>query len=138
MNYQKMLLDLINTLDYKPKVLLHSCCGPCSTTCLEILKDYFDITIFYYNPNIEPYTEYLKRKKEQKRLIEEANWPIKFLDCDYDNEAYKLEVDNIKQEKEGGPRCSACYKLRLEKTALKAKKLPPRIDTYKKQKEKSK
>ena len=65
MNYQNELIKLIKELDYKPKLLLHSCCGPCSTQVLSFLAPYFNITVFYYNPNIEPYEEYLKRKNEQ-------------------------------------------------------------------------
>ena len=69
MNYQNELIKLIKELDYKPKLLLHSCCGPCSTQVLSFLAPYFNITVFYYNPNIEPYEEYLKRKNEQIRFI---------------------------------------------------------------------
>ena len=68
-NYDKVLENLISKLDYKPKLLLHSCCGPCSSYVITYLKDYFDITILYYNPNIEPVTEYEKRKQEQIKLI---------------------------------------------------------------------
>ena len=117
MNYQNKLLDLIKSLDYKPKLLLHSCCGPCSTTVLSILKDYFEITVFYYNPNIEPIKEYEMRKSEQIRFIKELDSNIKLLDCDYDNASFRRAVEGLEQEKEGGARCSVCYKLRLEKTA---------------------
>lgn len=123
MNYQNKLLDLIKSLDYKPKLLLHSCCGPCSTTVLSILKDYFEITVFYYNPNIEPIKEYEMRKSEQIRFIKELDSNIKFLDCDYDNASFRRAVEGLEQEKEGGARCSVCYKLRLEKTAQMAKEL---------------
>ena len=83
MNYQNELIKLIKELDYKPKLLLHSCCGPCSTQVLSFLAPYFNITVFYYNPNIEPYEEYLKRKNEQIRFIKEfKNENINFLDCD--------------------------------------------------------
>ena len=68
-NYDKVLEKIINNLEYKPKLLLHSCCGPCSSYVITYLKDYFDITILYYNPNIEPKEEYKKRKNEQIRLI---------------------------------------------------------------------
>ena len=86
MNYQNKLIELVNSLTKRPKLLLHSCCGPCSTTVLSFLKDYFDITVLYYNPNIEPLAEYEKRKSEQIRFINELNDPfVKFRDCDYDN-----------------------------------------------------
>ena len=123
-NYQNKLLDLINTLDYRPKLLLHSCCGPCSTTVITMLKEYFDITVFYYNPNIEPREEYEKRKSEQIRLIKELNSEfVKFLESDYANEEFRSVTKGLEEEKEGGARCSVCFKLRLEKTALKAKEL---------------
>ena len=124
MNYQNKLLDLINTLDYRPKLLLHSCCGPCSTTVITMLKEYFDITVFYYNPNIEPREEYEKRKSEQIRLIKELGSEfVKFLESDYANEEFRSVTKGLEEEKEGGARCSVCFKLRLEKTALKAKEL---------------
>ena len=124
MNYQNKLLELINSLDYRPKLFLHSCCGPCSTTVITMLKEYFDITVFYYNPNIEPREEYEKRKSEQIRLIKEFDSEfVKFLDCDYANEEFRSVAKGLEEEKEGGARCSVCFKLRLEKTALKAKKL---------------
>lgn len=122
MNYQNKLYELIANLDYRPKLLLHSCCGPCSTTVLSFLKDYFDITVLYYNPNIEPITEYNKRKSEQIRFINELNdKSIKFLDCDYDNASFKKAVVGLEKEKEGGARCGVCFKLRLTKTVLLAK-----------------
>lgn len=122
MNYQTKLIELINSLTTRPKLLLHSCCGPCSTTVLSFLKDYFDITVLYYNPNIEPLEEYKKRKLEQIRFINELNSPyVKLLDCDYDNESFKNATKGLEKEKEGGARCSVCFKLRLEKTAILAK-----------------
>lgn len=122
MNYQNKLIELVNSLTKRPKLLLHSCCGPCSTTVLSFLKDYFDITVLYYNPNIEPLAEYEKRKSEQIRFINELNDPyVKFRDCDYDNVSFKNTTVGLEKEKEGGARCSVCFKLRLEKTAQLAK-----------------
>ena len=72
-NFDHELLELINNLDYRPKLLLHSCCGPCSSYVISFLTNYFDITVLYYNPNIEPIDEYLKRKKVQLELLEELN-----------------------------------------------------------------
>lgn len=126
-NYQKKLLDLVSTFNLKkPTLLLHSCCGPCSTQVIDFLKDYFVITIYYYNPNIEPYEEYLKRKNEQKRFINEYNlkhpeWQIYYMDTDYSHEEFDENVQDICQEKEGGVRCTKCYTLRLRKTAVEAK-----------------
>ncbi len=123
MNYQKMLEELVTKLDYRPKLLLHSCCGPCSTTCISYLINYFDITVFYYNPNIEPKEEYEKRKKEQLKFLKNFSSPekINFLDCDYENEEFKKVVVGLEKEKEGGRRCSKCFTLRLRKSAMVAK-----------------
>ena len=115
MNYDIEMNKIIDNLDYKPKLLLHSCCGPCSTTVIERLKDHFDITIIYYNPNIEPYEEYIKRKEEQIRLCNILG--VNIMDCDYDNESFKKMVLGKESEKEGGLRCFSCYELRLRKTA---------------------
>lgn len=127
-NYQKKLLELIANLNNKPSLLLHSCCGPCSTAVIDFLKSYFNITIFYYNPNIEPFDEYLKRKNEQIRLLaelkkEDPTISISFLDCDYDNVSFKEIAKNLEQEKEGGARCHKCYYLRLLTTGKKAQEL---------------
>ncbi len=121
MNYHKKLLEIISSLDYKPSLLLHSCCGPCSTQVLSFLAPYFNITVFYYNPNIEPKEEYLKRKKEQIRFIKEFDANIKLLDCDYDNLEFKRVTKGLENIKEGGARCPVCFMLRMEKTASVAK-----------------
>lgn len=121
-NYQKKLEDLIKTLENKPKLLLHSCCGPCSTEVIDFLKDYFEITIFYYNPNIEPFEEYLHRKNEQLRFLKEyKKTKIAFLDCDYDHEAFLNIAKGLENIPEGGARCNKCFYLRMKKTALVAK-----------------
>lgn len=118
MNYNTEMNKIINCLDYKPKLLLQSCCAPCSTAVIERLKDYFDITILYYNPNIEPYEEYEKRKKEQIKIIEMYN--LKYMDCDYDNELFHKMSLGLESEPERGVRCHKCYRLRLDYTAKKA------------------
>lgn len=120
MNYQKELEKLISTLDYKPTLLLHSCCAPCSSYVLEYLEPYFEITVLYYNPNIEPIEEYLKRKEEQINFINMVHPNIKILDVTYDNDLYDSTVKGMEDEKEGGSRCYKCYKLRMEKTAIMA------------------
>ena len=114
MNYQKELEKLISTLDHKPTLLLHSCCAPCSSHCITYLKDYFDITILYYNPNIEPKEEYEKRKQEQIKLCKILN--INFMDIDYDNKSYRNLIEGLEHLKEGGFRCTKCIKMRLLKT----------------------
>jgi len=119
-NYDTLMMEEVKYFDSKKTILLHSCCGPCSSACIERLKDYFDITVIYYNPNIEPIEEYEKRKSEQIRLLNE--WNIKFLDCDYDNEIFRKKTVCLSNELEGGKRCSVCYGIRLKYTAKMAKK----------------
>lgn len=128
MNYNKEMESILESLknDNKvPKLLLHSCCAPCSSHVISVLTDYFDITILYYNPNIEPFEEYEKRKQEEIRFIEQ--YPNKnkldIIDCDYDNILFKKMSEGLEQEKEGGARCVKCYHLRLDKTATLAKEL---------------
>ncbi len=124
-NYQKQLDKIIENLgDRVPTLLLHSCCAPCSSYCVEYLSQYFEITVFYYNPNIYPETEYEKRKAEQKRLICEmkTKYPVKMLDCDFESEKFYQMVKGMENCREGGERCFKCYRLRLEKTAEEAKK----------------
>ena len=120
-NYQKELEKIIYKLDYTPKLLLHSCCAPCSSYVIEYLAKYFCITVYYYNPNISPIDEYLKRKREQIRFIKEFNreynYSIDMIDCDYDNDLYENSIKGLENEPERGSRCSICFRLRLEKTA---------------------
>lgn len=124
-NYDKWMQEIIEKnqeLEIVPTLLLHTCCAPCSSAVIERLSKYFRITVFYYNPNIEPLEEYLKRKEEQKRFLSEVTtpYPINFLDCDYEHEEFIQLSKGLENEKEGGPRCLKCYRLRLLKTALKA------------------
>ena len=110
----------------KKKILLHSCCAPCSTAVIERLCEEYEITIFYYNPNIYPEEEYVKRKNEELKYIEilhktRPDFKIDFLDCDYDCESFYLAVKGLENEKEGGARCPVCFRVRLEKTAQTAK-----------------
>lgn len=125
-NYQKLLDKLIDDIQSKnelPKLLVHSCCAPCSSYVLEYLNNFFDITVLYYNPNISPKEEYEHRKAEEIRLISENKWinPVKFTDCDYDGNIYNTAVKGLEREPEGGARCEVCFRLRLEKTAQTAK-----------------
>lgn len=112
-------IEEIKTLQLVPNLLLHSCCAPCSSQVISTLTNFFNITILYYNPNIYPKEEYLKRKEEQKKLlnkIESIN-KLNIIDCDYDNEIYEQTIKGLEKEKEGGARCYKCFSLRLEKTA---------------------
>ncbi len=120
-NYDNMMMNIINSLTEKKSILLHSCCGPCSSACIDRLKEYFDITVVYYNPNIEPIDEYIHRKNEQVRLLKE--WNIKYLDCDYDNDLWVDTTKYLTKELEGGKRCSVCFGIRLKYTANMAKRL---------------
>ena len=120
-NYANKLKEIIDKLDYKPRLLLHSCCAPCSSYVITYLYDYFDITILYYNPNIHPYEEYKKRKDEQIRLISNFKG-VKIIDCDYDNDIYNEVIKGLENEPERGSRCTKCFYLRLNKTGEIAKK----------------
>lgn len=118
-NYQYKLDELINSLSNTPKLLLHSCCAPCSSYCLEYLAKYFSITVLYYNPNISPKEEFDKRAKEQKRLIAqlEVKNPVSLVIDEYDAQQFYTAVKGLEHIKEGGERCFACYRLRLERAA---------------------
>ena len=112
MNYDKKMEEIISSFNGEvKKLLLHSCCAPCSSHVIETLTPYFDITIIYYNPNIEPYEEYEKRKKEEIRFINEFPHQnkIDIIDCDYDNDKYHTIIKGLESEREGGPRCFKCY-----------------------------
>jgi Uncharacterized protein conserved in bacteria len=121
-NYDLKLKELISNLTEKKKLLLHSCCGPCSSYVLDYLSNYFDITILYYNPNIYPENEYDKRLNEQIKLINLLNnKSIKLLTVPYNEEEFLNEIKGFETEEEGKQRCHLCYKFRLEKTANYAK-----------------
>lgn len=125
-NYYLLFENQLNRIKEKgkvPTILLHSCCAPCSSHVITFLKEYFDITIIYYNPNIYPYEEYKKRKEEQIRLLNEikSKNKLNIIDCDYDNNIYEKTIKGLEKEKEGGSRCYKCFWLRLDKTAQIAK-----------------
>lgn len=105
----------------KPKLLLHSCCAPCSSSTLERLIEFFDITILFYNPNISPKMEYEKRLEELKRFVKEKSYNIEFLRLEYDDKPFKEISKGLENLSEGGERCFRCYRLRLEQTAKRAK-----------------
>ncbi len=150
-NYQKEMEKVLQTLpDCRHRLFLHSCCAPCSSYCLEYLRQYFAITVFYYNPNISMPEEYRRRVEEQKRLIEtlnaqgrgrvpqgeqtagacqdgagmersEAPVPIQFVEGPYEPLAYFEAVKGLEDCPEGGERCFVCYELRLREAAKLAK-----------------
>ena len=106
----------------QPTLLLHSCCGPCSSAVLERLREHFRVTVLYYNPNIEPEAEFLHRRAEQQRLIALAGDGTGWLDCEYGHEAFEAFAPALAEEPEGGRRCLACFAMRLNETAEQAKK----------------
>lgn len=121
MKSYKEFEDYLNNIKNKPKLLLHSCCAPCSTSVLELLTKYFKVDIFYYNPNIYPENEYLKRKKEQEKLIMLLNEDINFIEACYNPEVFNNEIKGLEQEKEGGSRCKKCISLRMKEACKYAK-----------------
>ncbi|MEY8412118.1 epoxyqueuosine reductase QueH [Lachnospiraceae bacterium 62-26] len=122
MNYQRELEKLVETLGEEeevPDLLLHSCCAPCSSYVLEYMSNYFKITVFYYNPNIYPESEYTKRILEQQTLIGEmkTRYPISFMAGNYDKERFYEMARGLEHVREGGERCFRCYELRLREAA---------------------
>lgn len=127
-NYQLMLEETIQEIteaNKVPKLLLHSCCAPCSSYCLEYLSDYFEITVFYYNPNIYPDEEYFHRAREQQAFIERfpAKHPISFVEGDFDKERFFQSVKGLENEPERGARCNVCFELRLGEAASMARQM---------------
>lgn len=118
-NYQRRLDELLKTISGTPRLLLHSCCAPCSSYCLEYLSRYFAITVLYYNPNIYPEEEFVKRAEEQRRLISELKTdnPVELVVAEYDPEEFFSAVKGLEQCAEGGERCFVCYRLRLQRAA---------------------
>lgn len=105
----------------KPSLLLHACCAPCSSYCIEYLHKYFDITLFFYNPNIFPAEEYAHRVNELKRLVTEMGLSIPVLEAENDTESFYALAKGRENIREGGARCFDCYRLRLKKTAQLAR-----------------
>ncbi len=121
-NYQKELDKVLCRLEVDgrlPRLLLHSCCAPCSSYVLEYLSRYFSITVFYYNPNISPESEFLHRVEEQKRLIAEMPLahPVSCRIGRYEPGRFAALSVGHENDPEGGERCTACFRLRLEETA---------------------
>ncbi len=126
-NYQRELEQLIDNIEpgRVPALLLHACCAPCSSYCLEYLSQHFSITVLFYNPNISPAEEYQKRVDEIRRLISElpAKNKISLIEGRYLPEEFYNSVKGLELEPEGGKRCPVCFELRLREAALTAKKL---------------
>lgn len=124
-NYQLEMEKQISAMSGKPGLLLHSCCAPCSSSVMERLSEHFAITVLYYNPNIEPESEYAKRLDEQKRIIESAEFAgdIRLVCGEYDNSEFRRLVQGLEDEPEGGARCRVCIHMRMEECAKAAKKM---------------
>ena len=125
-NYQRELEQILEKLKKEgkiPKLFLHSCCAPCSSYVLEYLSEYFEITVFYYNPNIYPPKEYEERAREQKRFIEQfpARYPISYVEGKYDTKRFYEIAKGLEHIPEGGERCFRCYELRMREAAMLAK-----------------
>ena len=120
-NYDLEMQQVLKTLAGKPRLLLHSCCGPCSSAVLEKLTPHFQVTVYFFNPCIHPAAEYEKRLREQKRLIEEAKLPVGLLEAPYQPERYFEQVQGLESAPEGGERCLVCFRQRLDATAQAAK-----------------
>lgn len=121
-NYDREMQRIIKeqTLNAKkPRLLMHSCCAPCSTACIERVKDFFELTIYYYNPNMDTADEYRLRKDEQQKYCEKLG--INFVSEDYDSQSFLNAVEGLENCAEGGARCFQCFDLRLKKTAEYAK-----------------
>ena len=123
MNYQLVLDETISKLNYVPKLLLHACCAPCSSYVIEYLSDFFEITILYYNPNIDTEDEFNYRFNELKRFINDfkTKYPVKLVNLGYLKEEYERIVPGLENEPERGLRCLKCYELRLDKSFKYAK-----------------
>ena len=122
-NYQLKLEEIIKSLDYTPRLLLHACCGPCSSYCIEYLSNYFEITILYYNPNIFPETEYQRRLRELIEFIPKREYKNKVtvIEDTYEPKEYYNSVKGLELLGEKSKRCYECYKLRLKRACIYAK-----------------
>lgn len=127
-NYQKELdkvIEQVKRNGVTPTLLLHVCCAPCSSYCLEYLSEYFNIIVFYYNPNISYKEEYEYRLSEEKRLISEMKFknPVRIIESRYDPNEFFDVAKGLENEPEGGNRCLECFKLRLNESCKKAKEI---------------
>lgn len=121
MNYQLVLDNILSTIENRPKLLIHACCAPCSSYCLEYLNPYFDITIMYYNPNIYPDMEYNRRLQELKDFIKKLPYEIKLIEMPYNTDEYYNSIKGYEKLGERSWRCYKCYEFRMEECAKVAK-----------------
>lgn len=116
-NYQLETDKITKNLQDRPSLLLQSCCGPCSSYVIEYLRQYFDVTVLFYNPNIQPQEEYAKRLDTQKQLIAAMCPEVPLMEIGWDGDAFEEIARGYEDEREGGARCTRCFVLRLTKTA---------------------
>ena len=117
--FQSEIQEIIAS-NKKPTLLLHSCCAPCFTGCIERLKDFFSVTVFFYNPNMDTQEEFNLRRNEQMRIC--SNFGVNYQEIEYNHQEFLDVVTGKENQKEGGTRCQECFTLRLKKTAEYAKK----------------
>lgn len=125
-NYSKIMekhLESLKIANSKPSLLLHSCCGPCSSVVLERLTNYFNVTLLFYNPNIQPKEEFLKRQNEQQKLINRMSYNINVITPEYNEQEFLEYVKGLESLPEGSLRCQKCFELRLKRTARIAKEI---------------
>ena len=125
-NYDKRMQEQVAAMKGRPRLLLHSCCGPCSTAVIERVAEDFDVTVFYYNPNIDDEAEYALRRDNQVSYIRQRygeEGPVKFLEGEYDPQVFLDRTAGHEEDPEGGERCRLCFRLRLEETARQAQAL---------------
>lgn len=124
-DYNRLMEEIIKKEKNRPKLLLHACCAPCSTSVLNRLSDFFDITLYFYNPNMDTKEEYYKRGEELECLVEKLNLEnanrIKVVCEDYNHQDFLNIVNGREEDREGGNRCYNCFVLRLSKTCMFAK-----------------
>ena len=117
-NYDKQMQSVLASLGTdRPRLLLHACCAPCSSAVLERLAESFELSLLYYNPNIDPPAEYYRREAELERFVEQAGFLYPVIELPYDPQEFYTAVRGLEQEPEKGARCTVCYRLRLEQTA---------------------
>lgn len=124
---QELLIQKYREEGKRPKILIHTCCAPCSTYVIEKLVEDVDITIYFYNPNIHPREEYIRRERVQKEFVdafnEKENADVQFIAERYIPREFFEKTKELKDAKEGGERCNLCFELRLGDAAVKAKEM---------------
>ena len=132
-NYQRELDKLINNIEEtgkRPRLFLHACCAPCSSYVLEYLSSWFDICVYFYNPNIDTREEYDKRAEELRSMIQRMKVPVRLIVAKYDPESFYRMARGHEKDPERGERCRLCYELRLKETARLLKELSEKGESF--------